>query len=520
MSNVFDVIDRHAQRMPTAIALRTPEYDYTYRDLCRASLQGAEHLRDLGVRNGDRVMLAAPSVPEFVIVYFAIQAVGATIVPVNPISTDSEVAYIIGDCRPRVAVCWKDVARGVDSAARAADIPVWTLTPWHRDSAEPELRPVDRGDQDLATVLYTSGTTGRPKGVMLTTSNVLAAGEICAELSRGTVEDRIGTALPLFHVFGQSSVMMMALTLGGSLSLLPRFDSTAMLDMIVRDKLTVVSGVPTMWNAMVHTEGDWDAEGFDALRIAVSGGSPLAPPIAQAFESRFGCVLLDGYGLTESTSIATFSSLERPKSEGYTGPAAPRIEIRVIDGTGAACAVGEVGEVQVKSPTVMLGYLNQPEATSQSFTPDGWLQTGDLGQVNEFGDLRIVDRSKDLIIRGGFNVYPAEVEAALYEHPEVLEASVVGVPDGHLGERVAAVVTCRPERTVTAGVLAAWVADRLSYYKVPSYVYFVDSLPKGSTGKILKRKIVLDDLVGERVQSTQARSSNLVVAQVNSKDDR
>lgn len=495
MSNVFDVIARHRDRDAARTAIRHPAGDFSYGELCHEALRAADRLRDLGVRRDDRVLLAAPSVPEFVLVYFAIQALGAVVIPVNPVAVADEVTHIIADAAPRVLVHWQDVAPGACAAAEAAGIATWRLGPWERSSAAPEAVPVPREPSEVAAILYTSGTTGRPKGVMLTIGNVRAAGEICAALSEGDEQERIGTALPLFHIFGQSSVMMLAFTLGGSLSLLPAFDPTAMLDMIVRDRLTIVCGVPAMWNAMIQVPTAYTAADFESLRIAVSGGSPLPSAIAQAFEERFGARLLDGYGLTESTSIATFSRLDRTRAEGFTGPAAPRIEVRVVDASGRPLPTGETGEVLVKSPTVMLGYLNKPEATSEVLSPDGWLRTGDLGLFNADGDLRIVDRSKDLIIRSGYNVYPAEVESIFYQHPAVLEAAVIGYPDGRLGERVAAVIALkRQEQAPSAAELRAWAEERLSYYKVPSVVYFVDSLPKSSTGKILKRNIVLSEL--------------------------
>lgn len=501
MSNIFEVIAAHRDRDPERVAIRDPEGDYSYGQLCHEALRAADQLARLGVTRGDRVMVATPSVPEFVLFYFAIQSLGATIIPVNPVSAAAEVAYIIDDAAPRLLVHWQETAPGVVDAAQTAGVRALRIDRWERSQDIPESRPVERHEDEIAAILYTSGTTGRPKGVMLSIANVRAAGEICAELSAGDSEERVGTALPLFHIFGQSSVMMLAFTLGGSLSLLPAFSPAAMLDMIVRDRLTVVCGVPAMWNAMVHVSNAYVEQDFDALRIAVSGGAPLPPAIAEAFETRFGARLLDGYGLTESTSIATFSRLDRTRADGYTGPAAPRIEVCVVDPDGRPLAAGQAGEVLVKSPTVMQGYLNKPEATAEVLTADGWLRTGDLGEFNTDGDLRIVDRAKDLIIRSGYNVYPAEVEAVLYEHPAVLEVAVVGYPDPRVGERAAAVIVLKPGADApSAEHLIGWAGERLSYYKVPSSVYFVDALPKSSTGKMLKRNIVLSRLAAANAE--------------------
>ena len=299
----------------------------------------------------------------------------------------------------------------------------------------------------------------------------------------------MGTGLPLFHVFGQASVMMAAFTTGASMSLLSRFTPRAMIDMLARDRLTVMCGVPTMWNAMLHEATEADGEGFAHLRVAVSGGASLPGEIARAFEERFGCTLLEGYGLTETTAMATFNDIDRGGKIGSTGAVVPRMHVEVRDADGAVCAPGVVGEVFIAGDMVFKGYWRNDEATAAALSHNGWFRTGDLGEIDVDGDLRIVDRVKDLIIRGGYNVYPGEVEEILYQHPDVVEAAVVGVPDSHYGEEVAAVVVLTAGATTRHEDIESWCRERLSAYKIPRMVLFVDELPKGSTGKILKRNI-------------------------------
>ncbi|MGZ4587735.1 MAG: class I adenylate-forming enzyme family protein [Mycobacteriaceae bacterium] len=505
MASVFDPIRQHADATPENIALRGGPPDaepdlWTYRRLRDAALHYGAELRAVGVTPGDRVLLVAPSVPEFVVAYMGIQVAGGVAVTVNTMSTRAEAEYVLADARCSLAIVWHELGPGVADAAAGAEIPTWTLSPGARVSGDGGSAEVaDRDPEDTAAILYTSGTTGRPKGAQLTVSNLLSAGEIASEVSRGTSADRTGTGLPLFHVFGQASVMMASFVSGGSMSLLARFDPEAMLDMLRRDQLTLMSGVPTMWNAMLHTAArDTDTADFARLRIAVSGGASLPGEIARAFEARFGCTILEGYGLTETTALGTFNDIDRGAKIGFTGRAVPRTQIEVRDADGTVCPADGVGEVFIKGATVMKGYWNRPEDTAAVLSADGWFRTGDLGLLDPDGDLRIVDRLKDLIIRGGYNVYPGEVEEVLYGHPDIVEAAVIGVPHEHYGEEVAAVVTTRAGAELDGPSVTSWARERLSAYKIPRIVAFVDALPKGPSGKILKRSIDRSTLIARK----------------------
>jgi len=344
---------------------------------------------------------------------------------------------------------------------------------------------------------------GDPKGAELTAANLVHTVQSYLPVLNLTSEDRLGTALPLFHVFGQSVCMNTALSTGASISLLSPFEPTEMLRLTQRDRLTVLVGVPTMWNAMLHVDGCFTPEDCASLRLAGSGGAPLPVEVIRALESRFACSILEGYALTETSGAATFNDINRAQKPGTVGPALPGTTVEVRDPNNRVLPRGEVGEVHIAGPTVMKGYWNAPDATAQDLR-DGWLKTGDIGALDQDGYLSILDRVKDLIIRGGYNVYPREVEEVLYEHPDMVEVAVVGVPDEQYGEEIAAVTVLAPGSTVTGEEIRTWAKHRLSAYKVPRLFSFVDVLPRGATGKILKRAIDRSELRSASHQETPA----------------
>lgn len=492
MSNTADVIWEHARSAPDRVGLRgDTRITWTYADLWDRAAAIAGRLLESGVKPGGRVLLVAPSVPEFVGAYFGIHAAGAIAVTANTMAPRAELEYIGQDAGVAAILGWHRVTPAPQQTAAALGVPYWALTPDMADitTSSPPDAPHPTDDEDTATLLYTSGTTGRPKGAQLTHGNILACGSIFAGVHEMTAEDRGGTALPLFHVMGQVCVLGPALQAGASVTLLERFDPQDMLAMLRRDKLTFMAGVPTMWNAILHAaDNNADRSDFANLRLAASGGASLPIEVMRAFEDRFDCPVVEGYGLTETAGAATFHTKDRPPKQGSVGRALPGLEIAVRNEHGDELPADEVGEVYIRGPVIMKGYWNRPEATAETLA-DGWLRTGDLGAKDADGDLRIVDRKKDLVIRGGYNVYPREVEEVLYEHPDIVEAAVIGVPDEHYGEEVAAVIALRPGAALTTPELRSWAKERLSAYKVPHLVAFVDELPKGATGKILKRAI-------------------------------
>ncbi|MDQ2851776.1 MAG: long-chain fatty acid--CoA ligase [Actinomycetota bacterium] len=495
MASVLDPILRHAAEERGRIALRDERGDWTYGDVAGAAEAFGADLQASGMAPGTHMVLIAPSVPEFVVAYLGIAAAGCVVIPMNTMSVRDEIRYVLNDSGAARIIAWDALGAAAREAADDLGVPLQVLrqlTPGaHRPvGSESAICPRDRSD--TAAILYTSGTTGRPKGAELSVANILDSAEISVQIGRSTPQDRFATGLPLFHVFGQIAVMMSALTAGASLSLLSPFEPNRMLELIRRDQISIVLGVPTMWNAMLRAaEGAGDGD-FAGVRAAVSGGASLPAEVSRAFERRFGCPVIEGYGLTESSALGTFNDLDRGPKIGSTGAPIPRSEIQIRSLDGQVVAQGEVGEVFMRGPQVMKGYWNRPEATAEAFV-DGWFRTGDLGALDADGDLRIVDRLKDLIIRGGYNVYPGEVEEVLYGHPDIIEVAVVGVPDEYYGQEVAAVITLRDGASVTGEEITAWSRERMSAYKIPRIVRFVPTLPKGATGKILKRAIDLSD---------------------------
>ena len=480
-------IGHHAQRAPGSLAIAGPDQELTYEQLYALATRAASTLKADGVQRGDRVLLVAPSVPEFAVYYFALQALGAVAVTSNTMSTRPELEYVINDAGCSLALAWHKNSEALREAAHSCGIPFIVIEPGE-PAGTGSVEPVDVAIDDTAVILYTSGTTGQPKGAQLTFRCLDSAAAAFNQVLRLSPEERFATALPLFHVFGQAAVMATAFRGGASLTLMPKFDPEALMRLVRDRQITMLAGVPTMWNAMLHSAAAFGPEDFASLRLATSGGASLPAEVIKQFSERFGCVILEGYGLSETTGAATFNGIGRERKAGYVGIPLPGCEIAVRDADGADLPAGTPGEVCIKGPVVMKGYWNRPEATD-AVMHDGWFSTGDVGILDEDGDLRLVDRTKDMIIRGGYNVYPREVEEVLYEHPDIIEVAVIGVPHDRLGEEVAAAVALRPGADFDPEGLRAWAKERLSAYKVPHLFTVVDELPKGPTGKILKRAI-------------------------------
>jgi long-chain acyl-CoA synthetase len=345
-------------------------------------------------------------------------------------------------------------------------------------------------DADTAVILYTSGTTGKPKGAELTHANLAINAQTKVEtLIRLSADDVILGALPLFHSFGQTAAMNAGIMAGACLTLLPRFDPAKALQMMERDRVTVFLGVPTMYTAMLSVP-EGERPDTSSLRICISGGASLPVEVLRAFEGQFGTKILEGYGLSETSPVASFNHPDRERKPGSIGTPIRDVQMAVVDEQGAELPAGEVGEIVIRGPNVMKGYWRRPDATAEAIR-DGWFHSGDLAKVDEDGYFFIVDRKKDLIIRGGYNVYPREVEEVLYEHPAVAEAAVLAIPDAELGEEVGAAVALKAGAEATPDELQAYVKERIAAYKYPRRVWLVPELPKGPTGKILKREIAL-----------------------------
>jgi long-chain acyl-CoA synthetase len=336
-------------------------------------------------------------------------------------------------------------------------------------------------------ILYTSGTTGKPKGAELTHGNLARNVEVMLGLLSVTHDDVVLGALPLFHSFGRTCGLNLAVASGASLALIERFLPEAVLELVERRRVTVFEGVPTMYAALLHHAGR-ERHDASSLRICVSGGAALPLEVLHGFEAAFGCVILEGYGLSETSPVASFNRADGVRKPGSIGTPVDGVEMTLLEPSPEG-----VGEIAIRGHNVMKGYWGRPDATRAAIDDRGWFRTGDLARVDEDGAYFIVDRIKDLIIRGGYNVYPREVEEVIYEHPAVREAAVVGVPHPDLGEEVCAVVALRPGFEMAEGELRDYVRSQVAAYKYPRRVWFVDELPKGPTGEILKRAIAVPE---------------------------
>ncbi len=357
--------------------------------------------------------------------------------------------------------------------------------------ASPESEVADVEDDDTAVILYTSGTTGTPKGAELTHSNLLRNAQVADALFALDERPVVLGALPLFHSFGQTCSMNATVVSEGTLTMIPRFDPEKALEIIERDHVNIFQGVPTMYGAMLNLDGR-DRHDTSSLKLCVSGGSAMPVELMRGFEEAFGCKILEGYGLSETSPVASFNHPDRERKPGSIGTPVEGVEMKVVDEDGNALSSDEVGEIVIRGHNVMKGYWNRPDATEETVR-DGWLHTGDMAKVDSDGYFFIVDRKKDMIIRGGYNVYPREIEEVLYEHPAVREAAVLGIPHDEYGEEVAAAVALKDDADVSEEELRDYVKQQVAAYKYPRKVWFVDDLPKGPTGKILKREIELPE---------------------------
>ena len=494
MTNLATILMNSAGSYPDRTAVRLDERALSYRDLDELSARVASWLAGRGITPGDRVGLMAPNTLEFVELYYGILRAGAVVVPMNPLFKSREVSYHLSDSGAALAFAWHGVADQAAEGARSAGTDLVIIEPSGLAETLARSDPVpavaDRAPSDTAVILYTSGTTGQPKGAELTHANLISNIEVTRTTLLGLrPADVMLGALPLFHSFGQTVVMGCAIATGGCLTLLPRFDPVRALEIIKRDQVTVLAGVPTMYTAILHSAGG-SAGDVASLRLCVSGGAAMPVELMRAFEKQFGCMILEGYGLSETSPVASFNHPDRDRKPGTIGQAIAGVEMRIQNDDGDPLPSGEIGEIAIRGDNVMKGYWRRPRDTEEAME-GGWFRTGDLGRVDAEGYFSIVDRKKDMIIRGGLNVYPREVEEVLYEHPAVAEAAVIGVPDQLLGEEVAAVVTLKPGASADPDQLREHVKRQLAAYKYPRHVWIVDELPYGGTGKILKRAIVL-----------------------------
>jgi long-chain acyl-CoA synthetase len=515
--NLASILEHSARLMPDRIAVTCGGSRMTYAEVDAQAARVAAGLHRIGIAPGDHVALICPNLPWFPIAYFGILKAGAVVVPLNVLLKPREIAYHLTDSRAKALIAFEGTTElPLAAMARAAldetQCEILVLVTGAPGAPSPidgartltELMESDgasfhtrrRRPDDTAVILYTSGTTGHPKGAELTHENMVlnaaATRDMYQPAMKGGFEQDVAlVTLPLFHSTAQTCLMNAGFLAGFRLVLMPRFDPAATLETMRREEVGFWIGVPTMyWTLLQHARsGGADTDGIAThMRLCVSGGAAMPLEVMRGFESTFKTRILEGYGLSETSPVACFNQLHRPTKPGTVGQPIFGVDVRCVDDEDRFVPTGQPGEIVVRGPNVMKGYFNRPEATEAAMR-HGWFHTGDIGTLDAEGYLTIVDRKKDMIIRGGFNVYPREIEEVMLTHPAVSLAAVLGVPDERLGEEVKAFVVRKPGAELTEAELIAWCREQMAAYKYPRTIEFRDSLPVSATGKILKREL-------------------------------
>jgi long-chain acyl-CoA synthetase len=516
MLNLAIIIEDHARKHPDRQAIIFNTTRLTYGQLNAMACQIANGLKARGIQPGDKVALSSPNLPFFPIVYYGILKAGAVVVPLNVLLKGREIAYHLQDSDAKAYFCFEGTPelpmaqmgyQGFTEAGSCEHFFIMTANPAAPSPIEgthtlgmlmhgqpPTTETAVRTPEDTAVILYTSGTTGRPKGAELTHSNMFMNAIVSRDL-HGIDNTRernvILIALPLFHSFGQTCQMNAGLYHGATLALVPRFEPSAVLDLMQREQVNYFSGVPTMfWGMLTYAQQHNidTAPIAEHLRLCSSGGSAMPVEVLHAFERTFNVEILEGYGLSETSPVATFNQQGLPRKVGSIGLPIFGVDVRIVDEQDNDVPVNQAGEIVIRGHNVMKGYYEKPEATAEAMR-NGWFHTGDIARMDEDGYIFIMDRVKDMVLRGGLNVYPREVEEVMLTHPAVSMAAVIGVPDERLGEEIKAFVIRKPGADVTEAELVAWCKQNMADYKYPRTIEFRDQLPMSATGKILKREL-------------------------------
>ncbi|MEQ6332686.1 malonyl-CoA synthase [Sphingobium sp. MK2] len=466
----------------------------SYADAWARTTALAARFRALGVKDGDRIAIHAEKSPDALFVYLAAQRVGAVFLPLNTAYTADELEYFLADATPALFICRPQDETALAALCSRIGLPCCkslgtagdgTLCDGLNAAAPEDFTDASRGPDDLAAILYTSGTTGRSKGAMLTNANLVSNGLTLRDYWRFTREDVLLHALPIFHTHGLFVATNTILAARATMIFLPKLDVPSMLDLMAQ--ATTMMGVPTFYTRLLD-DPRFTRDVAAHMRLFISGSAPLSADVHREFSERTGHAILERYGMTE-TNMITSNPYDGARVPGSVGFPLPGVSVRIADPeTGAELPQGEIGGIEVKGPNVFVGYWQMPEKTKQEFRADGFFITGDLGRVDENGYVHIVGRSKDLIISGGFNVYPAEVEALLDELPGIAESAVIAVPHRDFGEAVVAVVQGRDSSLTEEAIIAA-IADKLARFKQPKRVFFVSELPRNAMGKIQKAQL-------------------------------
>lgn len=498
-----EMMARSRQNFPDKVAVKFKASQWTYAQLDDQINQAANGLKKLGIGKGDRVGLLMINSPYFIISYFAVVKLGAIVVPINVMFKGGEIAYLLNDSQavalitgPMFMPLVNELRGQLKTVKDVVLIDIGTEQPAEgvvslsrmlaEEPVELEVNYQVDGD-DVAAFLYTSGTTGNPKGAMLTHNNLVINADQTRVATDSTCDDKTLCVLPMFHSFAWTTCVSLPLLCGGSIVIMESFVPQAFLQTVIEEKITIIACVPTMYMVMLQVPNVNPAD-FQNIRLAYSGGAALPVEVLKKFDEKYGVKLLEGYGLSECSPVCTVNPWKGVRKPGSIGILIPQMECRIVDADGNDVTQGTPGELLFKGPNVMKGYFNLPDATEEALK-DGWMHTGDIGYMVEDGYYYIIDRKKDLIIVGGLNVYPREIEEILYTHAKVAEAAVIGVADKLRGEMVKAFVVLKQGESATEREIIKYCQERLANYKLPKTVEFVDDLPKTSTGKILKRAL-------------------------------
>lgn len=512
MLNLSSLLENNARLFPSKTAFILGDHQFTYQQIDALANKVANGLKEMGIKPGDKIALTCPNLPQFPIIYFGILKTGAVVVPLSVLLKKDEIAYHLNDSDAKTYFCFTgsdELPMGKMGFAGFNEAPkcdhffmimptlsmassidgTETLATLINDQP-PHFETHQTSAEDTALIVYTSGTTGVPKGAELTHSNLLLNAMVASNLIQCTPKDRSLLALPLFHIFGMSAVMNALLYRGGSFVLLPKFDAQTALKLIEEYDITLFAGVPTMYWSINHYEGD-DIDYnkiTNNLRITMSGGASLPKQVLKEFEKRFDVQILEGYGMSEGSPVVTFNHPDVGKKIGSIGTPVWGVEVKIVDESGIELPAGEKGELIYRGHNVMKGYYKRPEDTSETIK-NGWLYSGDVAIMDEDGFFFIVDRTKDMIIRGGFNVYPREVEEVMITHKAVSLVAVIGVPNEKLGEEIKAFVVLKEGKSVSEEELILWTKQHIADYKYPRIIKFTNQLPLSATGKILKKEL-------------------------------
>ncbi len=493
--NLNHLIEQVSAERGVELAIRHHGGEVTYATFHEAVRRLARGLHKLGVGYGDRVALMLPNLPQYPIAFYAALRLGAVVVPINMMSRGREIAWLLEDSEAKVLIAWHglwdelerhiSVISSLKHVVLLGDpIPPSAINLTQLIASNQPLADIaDLDDDDPAVIQYTAGVTGTPKGAELTHGNISSNVGACRDIMKVTPRDTFLAAMPLFHPIGQTMTMHLALATGAVLELHTKFEPESVVSSIRAENCTLFVGVPSIFHILLDYSSDEDPPLEKPLRLCICGGGSIPDDVLKRFESRFGTYILECYTTSETSPVTSFNQWRTGRRVGSLGHPVPGVEMKVADERGNEVSIGEVGEIIVKGVNVMRGYINRPRLTAEVLR-DGWFHTSDLGKMDINGFFYLVDRLGNRIIKGGFSIYPAEVETVLCDHPDIAEVAVVGIPDEVMGEEVKACVVLKPDATVTTEQLIEYCRERMAYYKVPALIRFYKDLPRTSTGRI------------------------------------